>query len=215
MRCVLPLLLLLAMPSYADLQMNYNGFYGWMKKLQQAEYSDITLTFALLGERSGQPCRFYSLKLQSDQHDISLDTAGNGEISLPYDEALKNSNAVLSVQQADNAEPCQVQFRLRSRMRLATTLDHTTLTHYQRQFDTLLDDMAGLGKYWLPEVSGVIVQLADASVTADLNPAAKSLTQCTDDRCEIRLDNAAAEHAQWQFSQRPLYLLPLISSGAL
>ena len=215
MRCVLPLLLLLSMPAFADLQLNYNGFYGWMKKLQQAEYSDITLTFALLGERSGQPCRFYSLKLQSDQHDISLDTAGNGDISLPYDEALKNSNAVLSVLQADNAEPCQIQFRLRSRMRLAATLDHTTLTHYQRQFDTLLDDMAGLGKYWLPEVSGVIVQLPDASVTADMDGAAKSLTQCKDDRCEIRLDNAAAEHAQWQFSQRPLYLLPLISSGAL
>ena len=213
MRNLMPLLLVLCAPASADLLLSYNGFYNRMKKLQQPEYSDITLAFALTGERSGQACKYYSLGLKSDLHDIVLDIAGNGEISLPYDEALKNSNAVLSVLQADNAEPCQIQFRLRSRMRLAATLDHTTLTHYQRQFDTLLDDMAGLGKYWLPEVNGVIVQLPDASVTADMDAAAKSLTQCKDDRCEIRLDDTAVEQAQWQFSQRPLYLLPLISSG--
>ncbi|MBU1309526.1 MAG: DUF2987 domain-containing protein [Gammaproteobacteria bacterium] len=214
MRSLLMLLTLLAMPAYADLQLHYNGFYGRMKKLQQPEYSDITLAFALIGERSGQPCRFYSLKLLSDQHDISLDTAGNGEISLPYDEALKNSNALLQVYQADNAEPCQVQFRLRSRMRLPMTLDYATLAHYQQQFDVLLDDMAGLGKYWLPEVAGVIVQLADDD-TPTLDPEAKRMTVCEKDRCEIRLDDAAAMSGHWQFSRRPLYLLPLINNGTL
>lgn len=213
MRWLLLLLPLLAMPAYADLQLHYNGFYGRMKKLQQPEYSDITLAFALIGERSGNPCRFYSLKLLSDQHDISLDTAGNGEISLPYDEELKNSNAILKVLQADNAEPCQVQFRLRSRMRLPLSLDYATLAHYQSQFDLLLDDMAGLGKHWLPAVAGVIVQLPDDSVTTELDAVAQRITRCAKDRCEITLDKAVAEPAQWQFSQRPLYLLPLISNG--
>ncbi len=213
MRFALLLCALVATPVYADLQLHYNGFYGRMKKLQQPEYSDITLAFALVGLRSGQPCRYYSVKLLSDKHDISLDTAGNGEISLPYDEALKNANAILSVFQADNAEPCQVQFRLRSRMRLPMTLDYATLAHYQRQFDLLLDDMAGLGKYWLPDVAGVIVQLADDSVTFELNQAAQGITQCEKARCEITLDGAKTAPAQWQFSQRPLYLLPLMSNG--
>ena len=214
MRCVLPLLLLLSMPAFADLQLNYNGFYGWMKKLQQAEYSDITLTFALLGERSGQPCRFYSLKLQSDQHDINLDTAGNGEISLPYDEALKNSNAVLSVQQADNAEPCQVQFRLRSRMRLPTELSVKQLAHYRSQFDLLLDEMAGLGKYWLPEVSGVIVEFAETAQLPMLQPDNAAVTQCMEKRCHIRLNQALPDNSSWLFQQRPAYLLPLIDASA-
>ncbi len=211
MRCLIPLALLLALPASADLAMSYNGFYGRMKKLQQPEYSDITLAFALLGERSAGPCRFYRMQLSSDRHDITLNTAANGEISLPYDEALKDSNAVLRVYQADNAEPCQVQFRLRSRMRLPAAFDQMQLQHYRSQFERVLDDMAGLGKYWLPDVIGVIAQFADDRVTAELNPAAQSLTRCQAERCEIRLNDKAAEGAQWAFSQRPLYVLPLIA----
>ena len=213
MRWLILPLLVLAMPAHADLQLHYNGFYGRMKKLQQPEYSDITLAFALIGERSGQPCRFYSLKLLSDKHDISLDTAGNGEISLPYDEALKNSNAVLRVQQADNAEPCQVQFRLRSRMRLPVTLDYSTLIHYQSQFDLLLDDMAGISKHWLPDVSGVIVEFADSVAAPQMTSAAAEVTQCSEKRCVIRLNISMAADSSWQFSQRPVYLLPLIDSA--
>ena len=78
MRFLLPLALLMSAPVSADLLLNYNGFYGRMKKLQQPEYSDITLAFALTGESSGKPCQFYRIKLVSDQHDMTLDMAGNG-----------------------------------------------------------------------------------------------------------------------------------------
>ncbi|WP_240223866.1 DUF2987 domain-containing protein [Rheinheimera hassiensis] len=214
MRNMLPLLLVLCAPASADLLLSYNGFYNRMKKLQQPEYSDITLAFALTGERSGQACKYYSLGLKSDLHDITLDIAGNGEISLPYDEALKDSNAILEVLQADNAEPCQVQFRLRSRMRLANDLTLPQLQHYRSQFDVLLDDMAGLSKYWLPEVSGVIVEFADDVVMPQLDAATAAATQCQAKRCLIHLNTKLPENSHWQFSQRPSYLLPLINSSA-
>ena len=205
--------LLLAMPASADLQLNYSGFYGRMKKLQQPEYSDITLAFALTGVHSGKACRFYSLKLLSDQHDIALDLAGNGEISLPYDEALKDSNAVLLLRQADNAEACQVEMRVRSRMRLATTLDIATLRHYQQQFDVLLDDMAGLSKYWLPDVSGVIVEFASNAAVAGIEGAQADSINCKAKRCQIRLDDNMPENSRWSFNERPAYLLPLLESS--
>ena len=214
MRCLLPLLLLAVTPVSADLLLNYNGFYGRMKKLQQPEYSDITLAFALTGEKTGAPCRFYSIKLISDIHDITLDMAGNGEISLPYDQALKDSNAVLQVLQADNVEACQVQFRLRSRMRLPTELSVTQLAHYRSQFDLLLDDMAGLGKYWLPQVSGVIVEFADTVQLPVMQPDNAAVTQCMEKRCHIRLNQALPDNSSWLFQQRPAYLLPLIDASA-
>ncbi|MEH8020853.1 MULTISPECIES: DUF2987 domain-containing protein [Rheinheimera] len=214
MRFLLSLLLLLATPVSADLMMNYNGFYARMKKLQQPEYSDITLAFALIGERSGQPCRFYSLKLVSDRHDIALDIAGNGEISLPYDEALKDSNAILTVLQADNAEPCQIQFKLRSRMRLNTSLELATVQHYQRQFTLLLDDMAGFSKRWLPAVEGVIVEFAEDTTTPQMPITAADVTRCDARRCYIRLTTPLLPAAtNWQFNQRPQYILPLIGSS--
>mgnify|MGYP006187143829 CR=1 FL=1 len=214
MRNLMPLLLVLCAPASADLLLSYNGFYNRMKKLQQPEYSDITLAFALTGERSGQACKYYSLGLKSDLHDIVLDIAGNGEISLPYDEALKDSNAVLEVLQADNAEPCQVQFRVRSRMRLANELTLSQLQHYRSQFDLLLDDMAGISKRWLPDVSGVIVEFADVVTPPRMTAGAAEATQCSDKRCYIRLNSSLAADSRWQFSQRPVYLLPLIDSAA-
>lgn len=212
MRYLLILSALLASPVWADLQLNYSGFYGRMKKLQQPQYSDITLAFALTGVHSGKACRFYSLKLLSDQHDMTVDIAGNGELSLPYDEALKDSNAVLVLRQADNAEACQVEMRLRSRMRLSSSLDLATLQHYRQQFDLLLDDMAGISKYWLPEVSGVIAEFNADNVVADIEEAATNSTRCNARRCYIELNDALPVNSRWSFSERPAYLLPLMQN---
>ncbi|MBZ9610952.1 DUF2987 domain-containing protein [Rheinheimera maricola] len=214
MRYLMPLALLLAAPVSADLVLNYNGFYGRMKKLQQPQYSDITLAFALTEQQSGLPCQFYQLKLVSDRHDLSLEMAGNGEISLPYDEALKDSNAVLQVLQADNSASCQVQFRLRSRMRLPTELTLSQLQHYRSQFDVLLDDMSGMSKYWLPDVIGVIVEFADDVTMPPLSSATAAVTSCQGKRCVIRLDTVLTEDSRWLFQQRPIYLLPLIDVNA-
>lgn len=209
------LLFLLALSSsftaQADLHLAYNGFFARMKKVQQPQYSDVTLTFALQGITSAEPCRYYSLKLISDIHHVELDTAANGEISLPYDEELKNSNAILQVLQADNTEACQVQFRLRSKMRLPLNVDNTILEHYRAQFDALLDDMAGLGRYWLPEVTGVIVQLHSEDTVTDMDKAASDVTQCQQQRCTVSLNQLKSKAASWQFSQRPHYVQPLIA----
>ena len=211
---ILVVLAFLAMPVSADLQLNYSGFYGRMKKLQQPEYSDITLAFALIEQQSGQRCRYTDIRLQSQEHDMRIDMAANDELSLPYDESIKNSNAILHVMQADNMPACQIQFRIRSRMRLPLELSLEQLQHYQQQFDLLLDDMAGLGKYWLPDVTGVILQFANDAVVADYSAGAAKNTHCQQARCNIELHNLTDEPYQWRFDQRPLYILPLIGETA-
>jgi hypothetical protein len=213
MRLLLPLLLVLSVPVSADLLLNYNGFYARMKKLQQAEYSDITLAFALTTSQTHEPCSFYSLRLKSQEHDIALELAGNNEIMLPYDETLKNANAVMQLLQADNAAPCQVEMRLRSRMRLSAELTLEQLQHFRAQFDLLLDDMAGISKYWLPQVIGVIAEFEQTAQLVDAPAPIFAATDCQQQRCEIRLDTLSEEQVRWVFSQRPRYLLPLIASG--
>ena len=204
-------LLIFSIPASADLVLNYNGFYNRIKKLQQPEYSDLTMAFALVQVKSSQPCKFYSLKLVSQEHDINLQMLGD-EINLPYDEALKHANAMLQVLQADNAAPCQLEMRLRSRMRLPAKLSFKKVAHYRNQFDVLLDDMAGVSKYWLPEVTGVIAEfsLAPKLENADANVIAA--TTCEGTRCLIRLASLT-EDATWPFNQRPRFLLPLMEKS--
>jgi hypothetical protein len=203
-------LVFFAAPVSADLLLNYNGFFGRMKTLQQPGYSDITLAFALTETGSSTPCQFYRLRLVSPEHDIPLDIAANGEISLPYDETLKHSNALLEVLQADNVPPCQVEFRLRSRLRLAKELPLNQLQHFRRQFNTVLHDLAGISKYWLPEVNGVIAVFNQPPDVLPLSEAAANAIQCQGLRCTVWLDNTLPEDSRWQFSQRPAYLLPLM-----
>ena len=215
MRVVFILLLLFSTSATADLVLNYNGFYARMKMLQQPEYSDITLAFALTSLQDGSACKFYSLKLISQQHDIALELSDDAEIMLPYDEALKNANATLQVLQADNASPCQIEMRVRSRIRLPQQLTLQQLQHFRTQFELLLDDMAGLSKYWLPDVTGVIAEFNDTPMLLDAPPAVVAATECTAHRCAINVDTLSAQpQSSWTFSQRPRYLLPLIASSA-
>ncbi|HSG52481.1 MAG TPA: DUF2987 domain-containing protein [Rheinheimera sp.] len=205
------LLLIVSIPANADLVLNYNGFYNRIKKLQQPQYSDLTLAFALVQVNSEQACQFYSLKLVSQEHDIDLNLTDD-EISLPYDETLKNANTMLQVLQADNAAPCQLEMRLRSRMRLPATLNFKQLSHYRNQFDVLLDDMAGVSKYWLPEVTGVIAEFNSEPVLDDAGAEVIAATTCEGTRCQIRLASLS-EDATWPFNQRPRFLLPLIEKS--
>lgn len=207
----------------ADFELSYDSFYRKMTKLQQAQYSDITLGFALLQSDSGQSCRYDSLQLISDIHQIPVSLAGNGEMNLPYDEALKDSKAKLILRQPPGSAPCELQFRLRSRLPLPSTLTLAMLQHYRNQFEVLLDDMAGLSRYWLPDVSGVIVQFA---ATANNNNASngffteaqsalteqqQQVTQCVQQHCRINLMQYTADNGSWTFSQRPVYLVPYIA----
>lgn len=211
MQKFLSLIAMLACSVHADTLISYDDLYNKMTKLQQPEYSDITLAFVLSSKQSDQACRYVDFSLKSDIHHIPLTLSARGEISLPYDEALKDSKALLVLQQVDNQQPCQLTLLLRSRMRLPSTLTQKQLTHYRGQFESLLHDFAGISKRWMPQISGVTLQFDNNNPHPDLTPAQQALTECSAMRCTLNLTNYKADDAeQWRFSQRPLYLMPAL-----
>ncbi|CAM3807025.1 DUF2987 domain-containing protein [Rheinheimera salexigens] len=208
------LVLLFSVPAQATLMISYDSLYKKMKTLQKPEYSDLTLAFLLSNTQRNADCHYIDLRLTSDIHNMPLYLSANGEISLPFDEALKDSKARLILQQADNQARCELTLRLRSRMPLNATVKQQQLVHYQQQFSLVLADLAGsVSKRWLPEVQGVIIVFAN-NVTRlnSLSTDQQAVTKCQEQRCEIRLvDYNSALDLPWLLGEKPLYLLPLMA----
>jgi hypothetical protein len=206
------LAVLLVAPSMANTQFNYDGFYARLKKSEKAEYSHITLAFMLQRQGTQQVCELTAARITTDISDEPLTAAANGELVLPYSELLNNRKALIILKQPEGAAPCDLNFRLRSRLPLDARVELRQLRMMHQQFDDLLKELAGLGKYFLPPMTGVSLQFAAEAmvlaVPAELNQA----LQCEDKQCRLDLTQAqdAADSLILEFQQAPAVVLPLL-----
>jgi hypothetical protein len=194
----------------ANTQFNYDGFYSRLKKSEKVEYSDITLAFMLQQQGSVVPCAVTAARMTTDISDEALTIANNGELVLPYSELLNSRKALIQLQQPADAKPCDLNFRLRSKLPLDAEINWAQLVKMHQQFDGLLKDLAGLGKYFLPTMTGVTLQF-EREVVLESAPAelAKRI-QCQATQCQVQLIDAATLSGTLRFNQAPQTVLPLL-----
>lgn len=198
-------------PAQANTVFNYDGFYARMKKSEKAEYSDITLAFLLQKAGSTERCIIDSAAITTDISSAPLTLAANGELLLPYDELLNSRKALIQLKQQPDAVPCDLNFRLRSRLPLDKKLTLAQLQKTQQQFDLLLNDLAGLGKYFLPDMIGVTALFSSDALIEQVPSALLDRVQCEGKQCHINLTGLDSKTvAEISFSQAPEYLVPLL-----
>jgi hypothetical protein len=199
----------------ANTQFNYDGFYARMKKSEKAEYSDITLAFLLQKQGTTAACDIDKALITTDISSEPLTLAANGELILPYSELLNNRKALIIIEQPAAATPCDLNFRLRSKMPLDAQISWAQLTKMHQQFQLLLQDLAGLGKYFLPTMNGVTLHFDKDVVLQQAPVALQSRVQCQAKACHIQILPAlSAEQsaaASLEFTAAPAYLVPLLS----
>lgn len=204
-------ILAMLMPAQADTVFNYDGFYARMKKSEKPEYSEITLAFLLQKAGSTERCQIDSAAITTDISSEPLTLAANGELILPYNELLNSRKALIQLKQQPDAVPCDLNFRLRSRLPLDKTLQLAQLQKTHQQFDGLLKDLAGLGKYFLPDMTGVTVLFSGEALVQDISPALLSRVKCEGKQCHIDLTGLDTNTAaSVSFTQTPDYLVPLL-----
>ncbi|OGO80757.1 MAG: hypothetical protein A2203_06505 [Chromatiales bacterium RIFOXYA1_FULL_46_5] len=196
--------------ALADTVFNYDGFYARMKKSEKVEFSDITLAFMLQKAGTSEPCVVDKAVITTDISEAPLTIANNGELILPYDELLNGRKALIVLKQSDKASACDLNFKLRSKMPLPQQPSVAQLRKLQSQFDALLDSLSGLGKYWLPEVSGLTVHFASEVMARSSDPAVTQQLQCEQQRCRIQLPATLDDSATVQFSKIPDHATPLL-----
>lgn len=206
------IVLSLLVPAHADTVFNYDGFYARLKKSEKAEYGDITLAFLLQQAGSSARCQIESAAITTDISSEPLTYAANGELILPYNELLNSRKALILLKQKPDAVPCDLNFRLRSKLTLSSTLELAQLQKTHQQFNNLLQDLAGLGKYFLPTMTGVSVLFAEEATVQEASPELAKRVQCSKLQCHIDLTGIdSAKAASVTFSKTPEYLVPLLS----
>lgn len=197
-------------PVAADTQFNYDGFYSRLKKSEKVEYSDITLAFMLQQQATTLPCDVTAARITTDISDDELTVASNGELVLPYSELLNSRKALILLQQPEGAKACDLNFRLRSKLPLDAGIDWAQLQKMHQQFDGLLKDLAGLGKYFLPEMTGVTLQFEREVVLESAPAELASRVHCKMLQCQVLLTDAAELKGSLRFNQAPHTVLPLL-----
>lgn len=197
-------------PVAADTQFNYDGFYSRLKKSEKVEYSDITLAFMLQQQATTLPCDVTAARITTDISDDELTVASNGELVLPYSELLNSRKALILLKQPDGAKACDLNFRLRSKLPLDAGIEWQQLVKMHQQFDGLLKDLAGLGKYFLPEMTGLTLQFEREVVMESAPAELASRIQCKMSQCQVLLADAAELKGSLRFNQAPLTVLPLL-----
>lgn len=206
------LVLVLSVPVLANTQFNYDGFYSRLKKSEKAEYSAITLAFMLQRQGTHQPCELTGARITTDISDEPLTVAANGELILPYSELLNNRKALIVLQQPQDAAPCDLNFRLRSRMPLDATIQLSQLRQMHQQFDALLKELAGVGKYFLPEMTGLSLQFQKEVLLLSASSELVNKVHCASAQCTLDLTDTAQlpGELQLEFNQAPQLALPLL-----
>jgi len=204
-------LLLMSPGLFADTVFNYDGFYARMKKSEVAQFSDITLAFELHKTGTNEACTINKARITTDISQDELTIASNGELVLPFDQTLNDNKALIRLDQPAGAEPCDLNFKLRSKLPIGQHAELKVLQRMHGQFDQLLDSLAGLGKYWLPDVDGLTLHFATESVVLSVEPSMTDAVQCDRLRCVVLLDRPWPAEAKIQFSQTPLYATPLLA----
>lgn len=196
--------------ALADTVFNYDGFYARMKKSEKVEFSDITLAFMLQKAGTNETCVVDKALITTDISEAPLTIANNGELILPYDDLLNRRKALIILKQPEGAESCDLNFKLRSKMPVPQQATVAQLRKLQSQFDELLDSLAGLGKYWLPDVSGLTLHFATEVMAQSTDATVQQQLLCEQHRCRIQLPANLADTATVEFSKVPDHATPLL-----
>lgn len=196
--------------ALADTVFNYDGFYSRMKKSEKVEFSDITLAFMLQKAGTNEACVVDKALITTDISEAPLTIATNGELILPYDELLNSRKALIVLKQPEGAQSCDLNFKLRSKMPVPQQVTVAQLRKLQHQFDGLLDSLAGLGKYWLPDVYGLTLHFATEVMAQSTDATFQQQVLCEQHRCRIQLPASLADHATVEFSKVPDHATPLL-----
>ncbi|MDX7836473.1 DUF2987 domain-containing protein [Aeromonas caviae] len=181
-RYVMAALLLVPMLGQAEpsLELDYGTFYSQMKTFAKGEFGHARLGFYLASQQYGRRCGLTSARVSTPDRDVPAEVTVDGELRLPYDEDLNLDKAIVVVGLTEAHAACDLSVQVMADVPPPADsrweLKVSELTGRQHDMQSLLEKLAGMvGKYFLPEMTGVRVSLVQPSGTAYLIDGARQL----------------------------------------
>ncbi|WP_439843653.1 DUF2987 domain-containing protein [Aeromonas dhakensis] len=170
-------MLAVAQPS---LELQYGTFYSQMKTFAKGEFGHARLGFYLTDPQNGRRCQLTSARVSTLDRDVAAEVTIDSELRLPYDDDLNLDKATVVVGLTESHEACDLSVQVMADVPQPADsrweLKVSELTGRQHDMQSLLEKLAGMvGKYFLPEMTGVRVSLVQPSGTAYLIDGARQL----------------------------------------
>ncbi|MBY5991618.1 DUF2987 domain-containing protein [Ferrimonas balearica] len=192
---------LLSVPAQA-LNLEYGGFYDRLKVVNKPEYPLVSMAFYLNHRERREPCVIQGGQIHNKGQILPLTVGPRQELLVPFDPELKDNKAVVSLEVAEETQ-CDFAMQLRYSDSAQTEFTAADWQAMIGQFDAVLKRFAGFPFRWLqPDVSGVVIKLADGTV---VRPQGQPLSGDG----TLTLTGQALED-RLQFSQPPLWISPYI-----
>ncbi|HDX8435457.1 TPA: DUF2987 domain-containing protein [Aeromonas dhakensis] len=202
------------------LELQYGTFYSQMKTFAKGEFGHARLGFYLTDPQNGRRCQLTSARVSTLDRDVVAEVTIDSELRLPYDDDLNLDKASVVVGLTEPHAACDLSVQVMADVPPPADsqweLKVSELTGRQHDMQSLLEKLAGVvGKYFLPEMTGVRVSLVQPSGTAYLIDGARQLPLPWQEG-ELLLNNAQlAEFAEGklQLQGEILRLTPWLHKG--
>ncbi|MCG6200929.1 DUF2987 domain-containing protein [Psychromonas antarctica] len=174
------LILLLSVNSVfaSPLKLNYSLFFGYMKTLKKLQYGHVTSAFYLRDKNTGSACLIKQADMVVDQKREPINFEKTGRLLPFYSDQHRKDGAMIEVDLlAGQANyQCDLQVTVMAKESELDSLSSQKLVLISEQLEGLLKKNAGMiGKYFLPDFSGVHLHLAAPLNSLQLNAIDKQI----------------------------------------
>lgn len=164
MRLVFLVVLLLSVNSVfaSSLKLDYSTFFGYMKTMHKLDYSHVTTAFYLVDRNSGNACLIKNAQMVVDNKREPIKIGPNGRLLPFYSDQHRKDGAMIEVDLlVDQAVyKCDLQVTIMAKESNLNILSFAKLALISEQLEGVLKKNAGMiGKYFLPDFSGIRLQL--------------------------------------------------------
>lgn len=139
--------------SSQALELEYAGFYNYLKDSQHVEYNLVRPAFYLNEMQSKKPCatKQAQIKAGSKRYPLLMNQQ-SGEFFVPYDKRIKDIRGTLWF---DLPETCQMQVAVIGKI-AGQALNTERVSKTALQIYALMSDYAGMVKFMMPDWQGVV-----------------------------------------------------------
>lgn len=148
----------------APLKLNYSLFFGYMKTIYKLDYEYVTTAFYLQDKDSRNACLIKDAQIVVDQKREPITFTEEGQLLPFYSDQHRKDGAMIEVELLAGQESyqCDLQVTIMAKAAESVQLSDPKLALISAQLEGILKKNAGMiGKYFLPEFSGVRLQLSE------------------------------------------------------
>jgi len=164
----------------STLKLDYSLFFGYMKTMYKLDYQYVTTAFYLREQSSENSCDIDSAEIVVDNKREPIEFKKEGQLLPFYSDEHRKDGAKVEVNTV-TATACKLQVTIMAKESELTSLSFEKLTVINTQLEGVLRKNAGMiGKYFLPDYSGLRLKLVNPLAVNHVLPNGFSLAENSD-----------------------------------